>query len=854
MRFLNQEDRINVAKVIDIDIVDISEDTTTFAIKFEFDLIATIASNVEHVYLYVDTSTDESLETFLKFLNRTKEDFANDSEYINHLNTLKTSYSEINDIIEFERAKPHKYKMIPGAAFSPLADISDELKQSFLGIHQLEKAQQQNVVAGGAIQAAVSELKLPVEIDIKPNNALANIVGNKNQQQNQNINQVNADLSIARDGVEAKARENDVDLVARNDIQQARAKMVNNSQPWSEAFRQNRHQSARDKMFGNVDQNRPYKNPGPSPLIEQSDPPLTIHDAGGSFSLVNQQVTKREIVRTFTIANSSIPTGFFDLKCVVCSHGINFAQQIIINRVEQNKLLNEFLDNLPPPTVVGDSSETAVTLNIYYDINYNYIGNITAVDGYRILRKIICQDNEHLFIIDVTLDKDEITERFQFARHALDLTNQNLRLAHKIFVDEILLSTPAEYRIIPLNRKRLTNGVFTDIIIQPAPGIMRSLYQTNQFTCSITSLDETTIDAIVRENSVLITLNRIDTQYKFIEIYRRDLTLNNNDRITIDTILIKDLKLKSLNIVDRDIIENHHYEYSAALLDELGNRIFVHNSQTIFIRPKIISNNLKAEIANIKIDNDVIKFDINSQFKESSIKAELAKNVLDGIKANNLMNVFEDKVKGQALVENIGRVAMHKVSRINKATNQVEKVVLVANNKFEENVKELDKNVDYAYKVESAIVDVNNVIDGISDPSKIKLLDEEINAYNGSIPKDNSNRQISMNEIIEKSVAAEVQAVEIPKQQTIVQLISLNSEFVKNKILIDWVTENRENVDFFHIERQQNNLPFESMGTTIEERYRDILSRELLRSRLNYKVTPVLLDGTLSESRTVQAQ
>ena len=525
----------------------------------------------------------------------------------------------------------------------------------------------------------------------------------------------------------------------------------------------------------------------------------------------------------------------------VAKADITLLNQFIIKKVDHDLLAKMFRTDLPAPIVKVAKPITygSNKFQISFDETQLPINKFPFVKGVRVLRRQL--DDSNNAINDFVL-LDEI----MFAEG--DLTQSGIFMALSYnFIDTSVNNYRAQqYRVVPINAQK-ENGIrFTDAKINQLINPDNTIKNQTQSLNSNVLLDGVQ-SQIAKE--VSITVSNIALGIESASLKRRNMTSVEREHKIID---IKKINNSSVSFTDKTAQINMIYEYIVDLKDMRDNTVSSDNVFLIKILPESQKKAIKTEIINPRVVKHSNRFDIIAVGLEPpTITSQLATKIKAAIlspggglfpsPSDSLKEAYEDILKQEEFTENVGFVPIHKVSRINMTTNQLEMSKFIEGNTYTE-ADTLNSAHDYQYKVETAVVDIDKIIKGISDPKLFETIGN-VEKETGTLPPTNST--FTESEILDKSLGLQQVIVPFNSKQNTVEIQNLVANKINKKnISIKWrMNDIGKRVDYLVVERKYDDFNFTTIGNTVEKYFTDVLTPELETSRLEYRITPILTSG-----------
>tara|TARA_Y100000034_G_scaffold53730_1_gene65934 strand:+ start:45 stop:2855 length:2811 start_codon:yes stop_codon:yes gene_type:complete len=869
-RFL-QQDQINVTKVVGMNVTNIFMHTiedaheqeggnqvvsrrdipvVEFKLDLEFDKQQLLQSRTSHIEVFLNTNIEnKALDRFIDVINRQSGDFNSRSEYINYLNNLRNAYDSIDNALEVERYNLFNWEHITSVDPKQYIDISEQ--NDF------------------AIDAGQETLRLSNTASPLPQ--ITKRFLPKNKLVIKRTPTRLASTPSKTKGIRIRQRRNSgEDIIPKaSNMNIVRQSLAKQGVSLSEAFRESKHESILDTIMGNIDTQHPSDNPAtPRIQVEEIINQLNEQYSGDDLrdalnnalenerqSLINARdsgyqffpiPSNKFIVSIRMLISDKDIKDTFQVKCVVCARGRFAPHQILIENVDYDVIKQSRID-LARPSVkarINSGKPQEIALNISVQAGTegaNAPGpGIDWIDAYKIKRKPVQTTNEvHAFVELATIKIDQRAPR----NNGIDTIT---------YLDRALPADGKryEYRVIPVNYFGEEGVRFVDAItpnrpLPIVPGAERN--RINQLSRN------TTISAIQnRGQKIKITINNINFEATSLEILRRNLSIGKHAYHVIEEVRLN-REDTEIMYIDADVKRLYVYEYVVKLKDLRGHSVISQNTAIIDVKPVNSEISYNTIIKNIEYDGNFVKFEMQTTFNKQNLTAKNISRIQRAIAANNLENIYEDILRSELFTENGGIVPMHVVTRWNVSRGQAEGDILAVDGKFNE--ADINKsgdrqnaNDEYKFIVETTIIDINNVIAGLNDPSVLEIIGVQKQNIDGTI------RQNNVDDILDKSIAPGGKIVNLPREKPTIQIRNLT---IKNdrseRISINWkIQGDVDALNFFHIERQINNLRKESLGTTHINTYFDRLERpDLFGCTLVYYVTAILNDGSMTE--TVQA-
>jgi len=814
-----------------------------FEMDIEFDETTLLSrdSNISHVELYLNTTVNNNaLNNFVDAISRQRDDFKSHSAYINYLNNLRSAYDSIDRVLEVERYNLFDWQHLC------IIDLWQHISFDRMNDFRIDVIQESLALANNNSPLPQSEKKYkpPIRLMLRRSPITAGSKSNKSK------------------GVQIRTRRNTGNdtIPLNSDLPGVKEHLCNKNISFSEIFRESKHESILDTMMGNIDTQHPPLNPE-HPRLQNDELRQELIDARDSgYTLLATPEGKFVSKVVFAIPDDAITGDTFQIKCVVCTGGARFSpHQILIENVDYS-IVKESRIDLARPTVklsidaVTRFNTAALHISVVPGVEgANAIGpSIDWIDKFKIKRRKVANQGE----------KQEQYVEIGMANVAQRAPRDN-GISAITYIDETLPVDGRiyEYRVTPVNSLNELGTRFADVLtpIREVPNLPgQNIGRRSPLTTN------TTIQAsVIAEQRVSIEVGNIDRNTASIYIMRRDITGGVLGSYNVIHTLRSNIgqPQTAANYVDAGVLRSRAYEYTIRIEDVRGNTALSRNSDTVSLGTPNSEVSYETGVSGVSSDSSGnTSFDITTEIAENDSTSNAITLIRESVNANNLDDVYEDFLKGDEFKKNASKVTMHKVTRWNLTKGQAEGEMFVSNNKFDE-IK-IGKPREYAedqytFKVETAIVDINNMVDGIEGTDAFKVINDKQSTINGTISSTTDDRGVGneIDKVLDNSIMPGTTTVAVEDEPDNISLnnLRLRRSHGNNRVRISWeITGNIKNIDFFHIQRQISNLQRESLGTTERNTFFDILDRpDLFGCTIVYYVRVVLLDGSISTTENI---
>lgn len=824
VNILGQE-QINIAKIKGVDIVDLtvqnSQDNNnkdlyfmTIELLVEFDKVAVLQHNVAHINVFLNKRiNNDKLTEFTDALSRRESDFSSKSAYINFLNNVKQSYDQIKSVLEIERYNLFNWVFM--TSFDPKKLISDSEIASFT-----IDAEQASLVLANTFSPQPFASK---QFSLKNKVVLKRI----------------ETKAANTDGVAVRERIDNNSVIRRTDMSATANELSRKKLPFSELFRENRHEALESTMMGTIDTQHPPQNPENQRVEQQIDNVQEGSESQFIFSIEPENLVTAKI--RFKIADQQITGENFQIKCIVCSDSDNVftsPYQMLLENVDYDYIRAIRKDLARPiakiEKIVGHPSVMKLEMHVEEGIEGGNNRNaIKWIAGYRIKRRKIVLPNEEqesfTTIITVKLNPELIN----------DLRKQISYIDSSVPLD----SRNYEYRITPINRFDEEGTRFVDVITPDRTAMIRVKPYGSKKIIGQSVITANQLD----EKNISISISNVDFSITTIELKRKNLTIRERVFTVIDAIKSAERVLEDVVFKDSDISANIVYEYTADMFDKHHNLSIPTNSAVIKTKLKKASMGVSTKIENVKKDNENnVKFTLQTTFKQTDKKSKIAKLMKDGIESKKLEKFYEDTMKTDLVKAGVGTVPIYKITRTNLKTGEKDGTLVTAKDKFDEKEmdgKQKDKNASYSYKVETSTANLDNLKEAADDISKLKIGETTDSQDDGTIKSVTAAKQNDdIDTKIEETASPKSENVQVNREPETIAIVEDLRAVVMGRIRVrlTWKKSAAGTLDFFQIERSSGVRARESLGTTEQTDFLDRINNPtLLDSAITYYVTPI---------------
>jgi len=824
------QEQVNIARISGVDIVDLtvqnSQDNNnkdlyfmTLELIVEFDKEAVLSNEVAHMNVFLNKRiNNDKLKEFTDALSRRESDFSSKSAYINFLNNVKQSYDQIKSVLEIERYNLFNWQFM--TSFDPKKLISDPEIASFA-----IDAEQESLVLANTFspQPFVSK-------QFSPKSKLV-------------ISRVETQAANT-DGVTVRERVNDDSVIRKKNMSKAANELAQRKLPFSELFRENKHESLADVMMGTIDTQHPPQNPENDRIEQSNDAIQEGSEQQFIFAVEPENLVTGKI--RFKVADQQITGENFQIKCIVCSENILAPYQMLLENVDYDYVRAIRKDLARPiakiEKIAGHLGVMKLEIHVEEGIEGGNNRNaIKWIAGYRIKRRRLSLPNE---------------EQENFTAITTIKLNPELMNDLRKYVSFFDNSVPVnqrnyEYRITPINRFNEEGTRFVDVITPD-----RSNMLSVKIHGSKRVIGQNVIVANQKdERTVTVSISNVDFSIVTVELKRKTLTTRERTFSVIDVIKSVEGVLENVSFTDNNIVAGFTYEYTASMYDVLHNETIPSNSAVIKIKSKKANTNIDTKIESVVKENDTVKFLLKTTFKSADKKLGTAKLIKDGIEAGKLEKFYEDTMKGDLVRAGAGEVPIYKIVRTNMKTGEIDGVLVTTKNEFDEgemNGKQKDKNASYAYKVETNVVNLDNLKEAADDVTKLKIGKTTDSQDDGTIKSTTSNN-IDIESKIEESASPKTADVQISADPISIAVVEDLTARALGRIRVNlkWKKSNAGALDFFQIERSSGVRARESLGTTEQTDFLDRIDNPALaNSDITYYVTPIS-NNALGETKFV---
>ena len=829
-----------IGRIVKVNIAELNPISVTYEIEFEFDIFQVVSRNVSSVDIAFDNIIDnEELDEITELVSADHNSFTSNAAWINHINFMSRYFSTISSFMNTARSRPNNFTHV--TSFNPKNSIDDSI------IH-----------------------KISAELAFNSFNSVISSFG-----WGRNQNQRSTSYTWTKKILKIKRSESDsayniglpaakpANILPGADTDILRRQLEKINMPLSEALREFQKINFDSLLAGNIPNNDDSRLPVIDNLFSRSQKSEIKHH---SYRLVGAAQKKIRVKKTFKIDTDQykFSKGYFDLKCIIrygSSRSSNRSTKVLIKRVNHDKLSSMFNINMPRPRL-STSRPSAYGKN-FIEItlrNKHYIdksGRIQLVAGYNVYRRKLEVKNKSKFrMIDTVRfsNQDIDTSRLIIINESSDTVTNNDKETITYVDGKVNNYEPYEYRFVPINALSTQGFRFSDIITQ-------TVLNENILKEQKSDLDGD-VAIILRERTrprqVVINIKNIDYDATTVEIQKRNLSTKSKFKI----IFRDNISYNMTDMVFSDgseLTPGFAYEYIAKFYDKIGNSVYSNISGVIILTSKHQPNQLAVRMEPSTDSSGKTILSISSNRSFSSEKEKTVNMIRNAITSNNLEQTFSDVLGTDEFKENSGLVPFYKIERYNLTTNELEYSSFINGNVY----KDTWANVlnGYLYKVQAALVDLNQLIAGVQAASQ-RSLARQLTGRQTLFRVDQSPRQKifgtippqtlvepKFDTILESSLDPGVVTYSRMELFGKIEVSSVSAEIVEqDSILITWsVIDDANSIDFFNISRQIDSLEPESLGNSISNKFVDKLNDVTRLCNITYVVTPILINDATGE-------